>query len=74
MFSFSSGVVSMSGEVVVHILCTLFLCDGEEFSIRDSFGRGSLWIKGMSEEMAIFSKLPKFQSFCIFAFWGHAAM
>ena len=26
----------------MHILCTLFLCDREGFSIRDSFGRGSL--------------------------------
>jgi hypothetical protein len=32
----------MSKEVAVHILCTLFLCGGKGFSIRDSFGRGSL--------------------------------
>ena len=42
IFSYSSGVVSTSGEAAVHILCTLFLCDREGFLIWDSFGRGSL--------------------------------
>jgi hypothetical protein len=45
IFSYSSGVVSTSGEAAVHILCTRFLCDREGFLIRDSFGRGSLCAK-----------------------------
>ncbi len=42
IFSYSSGVVSTSGEAAVHILCTHIFCDGEGFSIQDSIGRGSL--------------------------------